>query len=221
MILLLAAETLLSGCTHYDAIKGSDSSVNSPLLRVSTALGNGGPDAIRLELRHARQEGEFHQTFAHNENVLVEGTDFSTPTTINASGRFSTTHVRASIPHWLKEGTLRVDTDLGLSMIDARVKVTDAAHSATLENVRFAPLVGGALVLNNAQGDLGLRAGLDLAWAGEVATDEAELLGSYAPTRSLEFLLGYRYFKYSYKATGRSDFEVEFSGPAAGLHLRF
>lgn len=237
ILALLVGCFVVTGCSSSGpvAIDGEDRNVSFPEGEIVVTLGSGssqhpGRDYSTIYAGYARSEGQFDQTLTNDEFVNVDGTEIHGPVTLDNKARLDVAYLGMAAHSYISESFVWYGGG-GLGFLDLDLTTTTADQRSTLHESGL-----------NLHGSLGLAYHITPAFGIEgniklymplffpVAVDSATLLDQrvqffVTPTESLRLFAGFRTWSYGYEETysliDRSDINVVFSGPTAGVVLRF
>lgn len=225
---------VLSGCNSSVVnIHGKDRQVFFPEGEIEMNLGKESDKRakgkyVTLSAGYVRSEGQFTQDLSDTESVNVDGAYIDGPVTLDNDASLDVGYVRG-VYHSLPSDALEWFAGAGLALVDMELTTsTDSQQSTFSETLlsahgllgmgyHFTPMLGIEGNLAVYLPAMGLFTSASLI--------EQRLLLTVTPHESLKVYAGYRRWLYGNERNDtlseRSEINMEFSGPTAGVVLRF
>lgn len=210
---VVLAVALVTGCTINRPIEGSNNSAPTGMVRFSV-----GDESLRTELNLSSTSGDFTQTIGAGEQVEIDGHSFSGPAVLDGDAviDFGALTLRSS--NYPQGGVVGFELGGGFGYASTRLRLESVKHSEG----GLALGGGGALLLRQRGGKLGLRVGANyfiIPVHGSVT--QYELLATLRPNRNVELLAGLQGVELRLYDAYYSDIELRYSGPTIGVHMYF
>ena len=237
ILVLLVGCFVVTGCSSSGpvAIDGEDRNVGFPEGEIVVTLGSGsrqhpGREYSTIYAGYTRSEGQFEQTLTNREFVNVDGTEIHGPVTLDNKARLDVAYLGMAGHSYISE-SFEWDGGGGLGFLGLDFTTTTGDQSSTTHDSGL-NLHGSLGLAYHISPEFGIEGNMKLymplLFLGEV--DSVTLIDQrvqifVTPTESLRLFAGYRTWRYAYEETynlfDRSDINVVFSGPTAGVVLRF
>lgn len=227
--------SVLTGCSTSApvAIDGEDNNVSFPEGEITVALGSDrhqypGQDYVAISAGYTRSEGRFEQSLTNNEFVRLDSGAIYGPATLDNEARLDVTYLRGVYHSFTSEslewygggGLGYLVMDLASTAGNQRIMTSDS-------RINIHALLGLAYHFTPT---FGIEGNISLYPPFFSMSDSSSLLGErvqffVTPTETLRLFAGYRRWSYSFEqhdpVFDSSDIRFVFSGPTAGVMLRF
>lgn len=206
---------VLSGCSTHQPIHGTNDSAPFGFVR----FGVGKEERARLELSLARTRGDFSQQLHEGETVSVgDGHNFNGPTTLKGDAVINLGTLMVRHTSLYADGTVGMELGAGVAFASSQLEL----QSAKRDDSTLCFGVGGAFLWHDPARHHGLRAATDV-YIGPLGDSiiRYELLGTLRTGRHFEWMAGIQGLGVWFNEWMVSDLELNYFGPALGLHVRF